>query len=287
MRPGRLPWFGTPGRATSDTGANGPGLRRDTAGAACSKPLPPRPRPPAGDRRVTIGPISAAVPVKNSSSQTYSSLRSMGRSTTSRLSSRRASSMTVSRVMPSRMFCDGGRRNQPAVAHHEDVAARAFGHMAVLGEKDGFVEAAAPRVVGGQHAVDVRAANLGAPGNRVIFHAPPGTHAGVQSVLAGQIVAERHGDDGEAHPGRRDKCRCARRTCRRAAGCRCSCGTGCAGSGASVMSHSISRGARDIDAQDAAVSSSSAGNGPPGASGRVPAAARPNSPGCLRRRPVP
>jgi hypothetical protein len=50
------------------------------------------------------GGIPKAVPVRNSSSHTYNSLRSMGRSTTVSPISRCARVITQSRVMPSRMF---------------------------------------------------------------------------------------------------------------------------------------------------------------------------------------
>ena len=83
------------------------------------------------------------------------------------------------------------RRDQLALAHHEDVARRAFGHMAALVQEDGLVESAMPRFVAGQRAVHVRPADLGPRRNRIVLDPPPGAHAGMQSLVSVQIFAKR------------------------------------------------------------------------------------------------
>src|ERR1039457_6263799 len=86
------------------------------------------------------------------------------------------------------------RGDQFAAAYQEDVTGCAFGHVAGLGEEDGFVEAIAPGFVAGERAIDISAAEFGAAGDGIIFNAPPGYYAGVQSILAIEIIAEGYCD---------------------------------------------------------------------------------------------
>ena len=95
------------------------------------------------------------------------------------------------------MFSLAERRDQLAMAHQEDVAAGALGHVAGLGQENGLVETVVPRLVAGQHAVDVRSADLAAAGNGVILDAPPRTYARMQALGAVQIGGRGQGHNGE------------------------------------------------------------------------------------------
>src|SRR5581483_1535756 len=91
-----------------------------------------------------------------------------------------------------------GRRDEAMVADHEQVAGGAFGHVAVLVEEDGFVEAGLAGFVCGQGAVDVSAADFGAGGDGVVVDTTPGADARVQAGGAVQVFAEGQSDDGES-----------------------------------------------------------------------------------------
>ena len=69
--------------------------------------------------------------------------------------------------------------------------------MSVLVEEDGFVEAGLPRIVAGQCAVHISAADFGARRNCIVFDPTPGAYACVQPLVAVQIFAEGKGDDGK------------------------------------------------------------------------------------------
>ena len=174
------------------------------------------------------------------------------------------------------------RRDQLAVAHHEDVAGGAFGDMAVLIQEDGFVESVVARFVAGQGAVDVGAADLGARRNGVVFDAPPGTYAGVDSVLCMQIFAEGQRDDGKgvlivgahadalgAFVGQRADID---------VGAECIAAHQLDGDGAQLLGR---RGERRC--AGCRSSASSARSAPSGAGQRAPALARPNARECPRR----
>ncbi len=89
------------------------------------------------------------------------------------------------------------RRDQFAVAHHEDVASGAFGDVSVFVEEDGFVEACLPCVVAGECAVHIGAADFGASRNRIVFDPTPGAYACMQPLITLQILAEGKGHEGK------------------------------------------------------------------------------------------
>ena len=96
-------------------------------------------------------------------------------------------------MIPSRMFSLAEGVIGLPVAHQEDVAAGALGHVAEPRSGDGLVETVVPRLIAGQHAVDVRSADLAAAGNGVILDAPPRTYARMQALGAVQIGGRGQG----------------------------------------------------------------------------------------------
>ena len=152
--------------------------------AACSASVigPRLPAPTVMRSTERTGVISAAVPVKKSSSARYSNSRGSACSRTSKPCSR-ASVITVSRVMPWRIECASAGRVDHAVADHEQILARAFAHRAVGAEADAFGEAEALRFHADQLARKVVAAGLGHRGNRVRRHALPRRDADIDAVL--------------------------------------------------------------------------------------------------------
>ena len=105
--------------------------------------------------------------------------------------------MTVSRVMPIRMFSAGGRCDNFPVGDQEDVFGAALGHVALVGEHDGLVEAVLHRLAFGKGRVDIRADDFGACGDGVVVDAPPGgdgaAHAAGIDVVASRLRGEDKG----------------------------------------------------------------------------------------------
>ena len=128
------------------------------------------------------GTISAAVPVRKTSSAWYSSPRAMSRSTTSK--PRSAAICTTDRaVMPSRIEALDGGVQIAAVAHHEHVLAGALRHVAVLVEQDRLVVSGLRALDLGEDRVEVLAAGLRLRDEAVGRHAPPGRDLAADAVL--------------------------------------------------------------------------------------------------------
>ena len=94
------------------------------------------------------------------------------------------------------------RRHEHAVAHAEDVLARALGDVAVLGEHHGLVVAGVEHLDLGEDAVQVLARGLGGAGQRRVVErldaARLGAHAVLDALLA-EVGAPRPGGDDDLH----------------------------------------------------------------------------------------
>ena len=144
----------------------------------------------------TTGVRWAAVPLRNTSSARYNSLRSMVRISMSRPNSAPASCITVSRVYAAQGVVLQAGGVDAAVLDHEQIFAGTFGHVAVVVQQDGLVKAAEGGLGLGEDAVDVDAARLDAGRNHRVVNAPPRGRAAAQPVAA-QVVAEGNGNQRE------------------------------------------------------------------------------------------
>src|SRR5690554_1714503 len=89
-----------------------------------------------------------------------------------------------------------GYRVQHVAHEEEDVLARAFGHVTLPVQQERLVEAVLPRLLVGQHRVDVVAARLGLGGHDVTGAAAPGAGHELGALpqhIVPQVAAPRHG----------------------------------------------------------------------------------------------
>src|SRR5258708_10553714 len=134
-----------------------------------------------------MGAISTAAPVKKTSSEMYSSLRPMERSTTFRLISLLARSITLARLIPSGMLSvPGGVIGLPLCTMNRLQAAPS----ATCPDSVSKIASSA-----GSLAVHVRAADLRASGDGGVLDASPRDDAGLQPLGALQVIAERNDPD--------------------------------------------------------------------------------------------
>src|SRR5438128_1233240 len=96
--------------------------------------------------------------------------------------------------------CGDGRRDEPALAYHEERRARALGDVAFLVQEERLIVAVGVRLQGGQPAVLVVGAALQANGDRVVRRASPGAHAALEPVA---FLDARPAAWVDVHPGRR------------------------------------------------------------------------------------
>jgi len=89
------------------------------------------------------------------------------------------------------------RRDEAAVADHENIHGTAFGDMSFLGEDEGIIEPGSSRIGFDQGGIGIGTADLATGGDHIVIHSPPGGDSEMGGGVILDVQPEWQGKHGE------------------------------------------------------------------------------------------